>query len=190
MASSLVPKDPSLHIFRIRHPDLQPNNVIVSTSPDSDHLEIAGLLDWQHTPILPQLLLAGIPGRLRNYNDPVSRALTPPSPPENVDKLDEYELTEAMELYHDRLVHFHYVKNTEEHNKLHHDVLSDPVCTFIRNLFNQAGAPWKAETNDLKALLIQATELWELFVGAGVPCPVEFEPEECTRRRSLAKSCS
>ena len=187
MAPSLVPKDPSLHVFRIRHPDLQPSNVIVSTSPDSDHLEIVSLLDWQHTPVLPQFLLANIPGRLQNYDDPVSQALIPPSLPANADKLDESELIEAIGLYHARLVHFHYVKNTEEHNKLHHDVLSDPVCMFIHHLFDRAGVPWEGETHDLKTLLIQATETWGKLAGAGVPCPVEFEPEDVRRTKEFSE---
>ncbi|PIL30993.1 hypothetical protein GSI_05686 [Ganoderma sinense ZZ0214-1] len=187
MASSLVPKDSSLCTFRIRHPDLQPSNVIVSTSPDSNDLQIVGLLDWQHAPILPQFLLAGIPGRLQNYDDPDSQTLIPPSPPTNADKLDESELMEAIGLYHSRLVHFHYAKNTEEHNKLHHDALSDPASMFIRRLFDQAGAPWEGETHGLKALLMEATETWEKLAGVGVPCPVEFEPEDVRKTKKFSE---
>jgi len=71
MASSLIRNNQSLRAFCIRHPDLQPSNVMVSTSSDSGQLEIVSLLDWQHAPILPRFLLAGIPDRLQNYNDPV-----------------------------------------------------------------------------------------------------------------------
>jgi hypothetical protein len=46
--SSLFSKNSTLHHFRIRHPDLQPNDVIVSTSSDSNRLKFVGLLDWQH----------------------------------------------------------------------------------------------------------------------------------------------
>ncbi|KAJ7076062.1 protein kinase subdomain-containing protein PKL/CAK/Fmp29 [Mycena belliarum] len=186
VASSLVPKNPALHHFRIRHPDLQPSNVIVSTSSDSNQLEIVGLLDWQHASILPQFLLAGIPGRLQNYDDPVSQALIPPSLPANADGLDQSEQSDAMGLYHRRLVHFHYVKNTEEYNKLHHDALSDPVSMFVRRLFDQAGAPWEGETHALKATLIEATEIWGRLTGEGVPCPVVFEPEDLRKTKELS----
>lgn len=64
LAPSLIPKDVSLHAFCIRHPDLQPSNVIVSTSPVSGRMEIVSILDWQHAAILPTFLLAGIPSRL------------------------------------------------------------------------------------------------------------------------------
>ncbi|KAF8895896.1 hypothetical protein CPB84DRAFT_1782139 [Gymnopilus junonius] len=54
IAASLTPSDPALGHFLIRHPDLQPSNIIVSRSPDSK-LHIVGLIDWQHTSILPDL---------------------------------------------------------------------------------------------------------------------------------------
>ncbi|KAN0082432.1 Protein kinase-like domain containing protein [Tylopilus felleus] len=174
------------HHFRTRHPDLQPSNVIVSTSSNSNQLKIVGLLDWQHASILPPFLLAGIPGRLQNYDDPVSQALIPPSPPANMDKLDQSEQSHAMGLYHRRLVHFHYVKNTREYNKLHHDALSDPVSMFICRLFDQAGAPWEGETHALKTTLIEATEIWGRLTGEGVPCPVAFEPEDLRKTKELS----
>ncbi|GBE82854.1 protein kinase subdomain-containing protein PKL/CAK/Fmp29 [Sparassis crispa] len=186
IASSLVSKNSALHHFRIRHPDLQPSNVIVSTSSDSNQLKIVGLLDWQHASILPAFLLAGIPGHLQKYDDPVSQALIPPSPPADMDELDQSEQSHAMGLYHRRLVHFHYVKNTEEYNKLHHDALSDPVSMFIYRLFDQAGAPWEGETHALKTTLIEATEIWGRLTGEGVPCPVAFEPEDLRKTKELS----
>lgn len=188
IASSLVSKakNSALHPFCIRHPDLQPSNVVVSKTSDSNQLTIVGLLDWQHASILPPFLLAGIPGRLQNYDDPVSQALIPPSLPVNMDQLDQSEQSESMGLYHRRLVHFHYVKNTEEFNKLHHDVLSDPLSMFIYRLFDQAGAPWEGETHALKTTLIEAMEIWGMVMGKGVPCPVIFEPEDLRRTKELS----
>jgi len=58
-----------------------------------------------------------------------------------MDELDQFEQSHETGLYHRRLVHFHYVKNMEEYNKFHHDVLSDPVSMFIYRLFDQAGVP-------------------------------------------------
>jgi hypothetical protein len=187
IASSLVPKNSALHRFSIRHPDLQPSNVIVSTSSDSNQLKIVGLLDWQHASILPAFLLAGIPGRLQNYDDPVSQALIPPSLPANMNELDQSEQRNAMGLYHRRLVHFHYVKNTEEYNKLHHYATWDLVSMFIFRLFTHAGAPWEGETHALKTTLIEATEIWERLTGEGVPCPVAFEPEDLRKTKELSE---
>ncbi|KAJ8508378.1 hypothetical protein ONZ45_g9344 [Pleurotus djamor] len=187
MVPPLIPNDRSLQEFCTRHPDLQPSNIMVSTSPESGQLEIVSLLDWQHTPILPRFLLAGIPERLQNYDDPVSQNLIPPSFPLNADKMEESELMEAVGLHHARLVHFHYAKATEELNKIHHDALSDSVSMFTRRLFFQAGAPWEAETHELKELLIEATEAWGKLAGEGVPCPVKFEPDDVSETKALGK---
>ncbi|KAL0958523.1 hypothetical protein HGRIS_000664 [Hohenbuehelia grisea] len=183
LAPSLVPKNPSLHPFRIRHPDLQPSNIIVSTSSDSDQLKIVGLLDWQHASILPLFLIPGIPNLLQNYDDPVSQALIPPSLPANMDEMDEDDQYHAWALYHRRLVHFQYVKNTAEHNKLHHDALSN---LFTCRLFYQAGYPWEAETHALKTTLIEATELWGRLAGEDIPCPVVFDPEDLRKTKELS----
>ncbi|OJT14935.1 Altered inheritance of mitochondria protein 9, mitochondrial [Trametes pubescens] len=188
MASLLVPEDPSLHAFRIRHPDLQPSNVMVSVSPDSGRLEIVGLLDWQHTSILPLFLLAGIPDRLQNYGDPVSEELLLPWLPANVDTLGEAERMAALGRHHARLVHFHYAKSlTEKLNTRHNDALLDPVSLFARRLFDRAGAPWEGETHDLKALLVEATEKWDELAGAGVLCPVEFDADDVRRTKEFSE---
>jgi hypothetical protein len=186
IASSLVSKNSTFHHFRIRHPDLQPSNIIVSTSSDSKQLKIVGLLDWQHTAILPMFLLAGIPGRLQNYDDPVSQALIPPSLPANMDELDQSEQSHEMGLYQRRLIHLHYVKNTEKYNKLHLDALWDPVSMFLFRLFDHAGAPWEGETHALKSTLIEATEIWGGLMGEDVPCPIAFEPEDVLKTKELS----
>jgi len=64
--SFLVPSDPHLSRFCIRHPDFQHNNIIVSRSPDSA-CKVVGIIDWQHASILPMFLLAGIPQCLQNH---------------------------------------------------------------------------------------------------------------------------
>jgi hypothetical protein len=59
-ASSLVPRDPALGRFCIRHPDLQQSNIVVRGSSDSGW-QVVSLLDWQHASIMPPFLLAGVP---------------------------------------------------------------------------------------------------------------------------------
>ncbi|KAF5354038.1 hypothetical protein D9756_006957 [Leucocoprinus leucothites] len=184
IASSLIPRDPGLGHFRIRHPDLQPSNVIVSRSPDSN-LHVVGLIDWQHTSILPPFLLAGIPQQLQNYDDSVSQSMTRPSLPEIFDDLDETQQAEEMELYRRRLVHYHYVKNTEEYNKLHYTALTDPMGTLRRRLFCHASDPWEGETLALKVALIQATENWKSLTGGDPPCPVMFDSEDVRKAIKL-----
>jgi hypothetical protein len=177
LASSLVPRDPALGRFCIRHPDLQQNNIVVSRLPDSNW-QVVSLLDWQHASILPPFLLAGVPERLQNYDDPIPQSMTPPSLPENLDDLDETEQSRAMELYLRRFVHYHYVKNTEECNELHYAALTEPVGMLRRRLFHHASDPWEGETLALKVVLIEATENWEALTGGGAPCPVVFDAKD------------
>jgi hypothetical protein len=137
IASSLIPRNPALGHFRIRHPDLRPSNIIISRLPDSN-LHVVGLIDWQHTSIIPLFLLTGIPQQLRNYADIGSQTMTSPSLPEKLDDLDGTQKSKEMELYRCRPVHYHYVKNTEEYNELHYAALTDPVGVLRRRLFCHA----------------------------------------------------
>jgi aminoglycoside phosphotransferase (APT) family kinase protein len=47
----LIPKEPFLNRPTLRHPDLNPNNIFISNEAD-----IVGLIDWQHSRILPFFL--------------------------------------------------------------------------------------------------------------------------------------
>ena len=64
IASSFVPRDPALSHLRIRHPDPQHNDIVVSRSPDSNR-QVVGLIDWQHASILPPFLLPVYPNASR-----------------------------------------------------------------------------------------------------------------------------
>ncbi|TFK46517.1 protein kinase subdomain-containing protein PKL/CAK/Fmp29 [Heliocybe sulcata] len=154
IAPSLVPEDSALGHFCIRHPDLQPSNIVVRRSSDSGW-QVVSLLDWQHASILPLFLLARVPQRIQNHDDPVSQYMTPPSLPENFDELGETD--------------------TEECNKPHYAALSDHMCVLRSRLFNHASDPWEGETFELKVALIRATERWETLTGGSAPCPLVFD---------------
>lgn len=186
IASQLVPKDPALCQFRIRHPDLQPGNIIVSRSPAADsELRIVSLIDWQHTAILPLFLLASVPQCLQNHSDPVSHCMLPPALPANLDALSAAARSRAEEAYHRRVVHYCYVNNTEERNRPHYDAMTDRVCVLRSRLFCHAGDPWEGETIELKAALIRAAETWETLVGDDAPCPVVFDAEDVRETAKL-----
>ncbi|KAG6901098.1 hypothetical protein C0995_000799 [Termitomyces sp. Mi166 len=189
ITSSLVPRDPALSRFCIRHPDLQPNNIFVSWSPGSD-CKIVSLFDWQHTSILPMFLLAGIPQRLQNHADGASQSMTPPSRPENLDGMGEAQREGEEYRYRCRLVHHHYVTSTRECNPLHYAAFTDRLYALRGRLFLHAGGPWEGETLDLKAALIQATNKWEELTGGGVQCPLEFDAEDLCKTAVLDKEVS
>lgn len=111
--------------------------------------------------------------------------MTPFSMPENLDDMDETQQGREVELYRRRLLHHHYVLNTRKYNVLHYAALTDPVGTLRRRLFCHARAPWEGETLDLKVALIQATENWETLAGAGLPCPIVFDPDDVCETMKL-----
>nr|GAT46297.1 predicted protein [Mycena chlorophos] len=193
ITSSLVPKDPALNRFYIRHPDLHPNNIFVSWSPGSD-CKIVSVFDWQHTSILPMFLLAGIPQRLQNHADAVSQSMTLPSRPENLDQMGgrEGQRDDEEYRYRLRLVHYHYVVSTMECNPLHYAAFTDRLFALRGRLFLHAGGPWEGESFDLKAALIQATNKWEELTGGVVPrlCPIEFGTKDLNEMAELDKEMS
>lgn len=76
-----------------------------------------------------------IPQRLQNYDDPISHSMMRPSLPENWDDLDEDQQNRKMEPYRRRFIHYYYVKNTEQYNKLNYVALMDPMAVLCRRLF-------------------------------------------------------
>ena len=184
IASSLVPKDPSLNQFRIRHPDFQETNIVVSRLSNSD-LQVVSVLDWQHASILPTFLLSSMPHRMQNYADPVSQSMAQPSLPKNFDDLEKDEQGWQRELYRRRLVHYHYLMSTAAHNEVHQAALVDPLGVLRRRLFRHAGHPWEGETIALKVALIEATMGWEKLTERGAPCPVVFDAEDIRETMKL-----
>lgn len=174
IASSIVPRDPALgHRFCIRHPDIQQSNIMVQRSSDSDSDS-----GWQHASILPPFLLAGVPQRLQNHHDPVSQSMALPSLPDDFNELDETEQAQVKELYRRRLVHYRYIQNTEQHNKLHYDAMTDFMYVLRSRLFTHASDPWEGETLELKVALIKATERWKMLTAGNTPCPITFDAED------------
>ncbi|KAF7314326.1 APH domain-containing protein [Mycena kentingensis (nom. inval.)] len=177
ITSSLLPKDPALSRFYMRHPDLHPNNIFVSWSPGSD-CKIINVFDWQHTSILPMFLLAGIPQRLQNHADNVSQSMTLPCRPDNLDEMSEAQRDHEEYRYRCRLVHYHYVTSTMEYNPLHYAAFTDRLYALRGRLFRYAGGPWEGDPFDLKAALIEATNNWEELAGRGVACPLKFDAKD------------
>jgi hypothetical protein len=173
VASHLVPHGSDLARPTIRHPDLQPNNVFVSSS-----LEITGLIDWQHCSILPLFLQCGIPDSLQNYGDVVSESLQTPELPSNFDELDEKEQFEQVKLLRKRQLHYFYIERTAKLNLIHYDALTQDFDTLRRKLFCHASDPLEGDNVTLKTDLIELTRNWSRIVQADGDCPIAYSQEE------------
>lgn len=160
VAKHLVPKESWSWRPTLRHPDLNPNNVIVS-----DEYDVVGIIDWQHSKALPLFLHAGIPGHFQNYGDTQSEDLVKPQLPADLDHMDEDDRENELEQYRRRHVHFYYTSATAVKNERHFDALMDPGGLFRRRVFEHAAEPWEGNSIPLKADLIQLKRHWAQMVG-------------------------
>lgn len=180
IANRLVPEEASLSRPTLRHPDLNPNNIFIS-----DEADIVGLIDWQHSKILPLFLQAGIPAHFQNYGDPVSEDLAQPQLPDNLDDLDEDDRGKELELYRRRHLHFYYVGATAKKNDQHFQALMHPAGLFRRKIFQHAGEPWEGNNIPLKADLVRVMQEWQSLkssteqIGGSHPqCPISIDESE------------
>lgn len=171
----------------LRHPDLNPNNVFVS-----EELDITGLIDWQHSAILPLFLQRGIPDSLQNYSDSASESLVPPELPPNFGELSEAKQYEQFMLLHRRQAHYFYVAGTKGFNPTHYEALSHDFSITRRKVFDHAISPWKGDNVILKADLVHLVGIWGVFTASSSStdghtrqlCPISLSEEEmveCSR---------
>lgn len=177
IAEHLAPQDTNMNRPIICHPDLQPNNIFVS-----DSMDIVGVIDWQHTSVLPLFLHAGIPNQLQNYGDDESEELIAPRFPNNFAELDPQAQDQAKEVYRRRQLHFFYIGYTARLNEEHWNAMRLDHIVLRQKLFQHAGAPWEGDNVTLKADLIQAMKVWpELTVdneGKVPGCPLTYSANE------------
>jgi hypothetical protein len=150
----------------LRHPDFSPSNILVN-----DEYDIVGLIDWQHTIILPLALCAGIPKHYQNWGDLVSETLQRPETklPDNFDTLDEAAQNEARETMRKRLVHFYYGALTLKLSVDHFDALRDENVMLRAKLYDRAAAPWEGNSLALEHILIEVLRRWPMAVDKENP---------------------
>ncbi|KAE8366366.1 kinase-like domain-containing protein [Aspergillus caelatus] len=169
----------------IRHPDLQPNNILVS-----DDLRITGLIDWQHCSILPLFLQCGFPESIQNYGDEVSESLDTPKLPDDFDSLDESNRSEQLEILRRRHIHYFYAWYSAKLNSVHGIALDHDLSILKRKIFDHASKPWEGDSVSLKADLVYLAQNWSKLsnpssgTNAGV-CPLEYPPEEASECLNL-----
>ncbi|KAL5333381.1 kinase-like domain-containing protein [Aspergillus crustosus] len=145
----------------IRHPDFQPNNILISETN-----EVVGFIDWQHATVLPLGLAAGIPKHFQNYGDPESERLAQPqvSFPLDYDSLPSAEQNAIRETLRKRMIHFLYAALTKRYNKEHYDAIFDQSVILHQRLHKAAGTPWEGNSITLHAELIRAVQSWSTLV--------------------------
>jgi hypothetical protein len=179
IAPYLVPHNPSLLRATLRHPDLNPHNLFVS-----EDFTVTGVIDWQHTSVLPLVLQAGIPSTFQNFGDDVSRSLKKPLLPENFESMSANNREAALEVYRKRQLHYYYFVATAKHNKPHYDVLKQEATMPKQKLEQCASAPWEGDNISLKAELVRAVQNWAVLSAGNSDspaCPIKFSDDEVAK---------
>ncbi|KAL8972520.1 MAG: hypothetical protein Q9197_002745 [Variospora fuerteventurae] len=185
ISDHLIPKQPSLNRFILRHPDLSPNNIFIN-----DSMEITGVIDWQHSSILPIFLHVGIPNDFQHYDDENPIVLDELRLQTNFSELSLEEQETATELQKRREVHAFYIYRTRELNADHSAALSACYGLLRKRLFLSAAGAWRGDNVNLKADLIQVSRLWKQIAsaeGGSFPeCPLKYPEEEIKEHLELA----
>ncbi|KAF2733756.1 hypothetical protein EJ04DRAFT_605135 [Polyplosphaeria fusca] len=172
LAPYLVPRSSKLVLPVLRHPDLQPNNIYVS-----EDYSITGLIDWQHSMVLPTFLAAGMPNLFQNYDDEESMLFVPPQLRDDFGSLDEDERAKAQESFRRR----HRGDGT------HWRALQEDGGVLKRRVFDDAGSPWEGLNTPLQMDIVRVVQNWSKIAAAdkdgGIPaCPVTLSEQEVQRR--------
>lgn len=188
LAQYLVPSCPELKLPILRHPDLQPNNIFVSKD-----FNITGLIDWQHSVVLPKFLATGMPRSFQNYDDEQSMSFVPPQLPEDFGSTNESERTRALEQFRRRHVHFFYLGFTQRMNEPHWRALEQTASLLKCRIFDNAGSPWEGLNTPLRVDIAQILQHWPSIVPAyadgTVPtCPVVLDEQDVQDITALDKS--
>ena len=182
VAAHIVPEDPELCQPTIRHPDLSPNNIFISESGD-----ITGVIDWQHSTILPLFLQAKIPKHFQNWGDDDSETFRRPELPTDFDSLGESEKEKELELYRRRQLHYFYMGCTSINNRPHFLAMIKHSLIVRNRLYDTAGRPWEGDNTSLKAEIVQTATCWPEIATSAMKeadFPVKYfdaEVAECLR---------
>jgi hypothetical protein len=187
LAPHLVPKCSKLNLPVLRHPELQPNNIFVS-----EDVTITGLIDWQHSLVLPIFLAAGMPNSFQNYNHEESMSFVPPRLPD-LNSIDEDERAEAQEQFRRRHVHFFYLEFTQRMNEPHWHAITQDTGLLRRRIYNDAGSPWEGLSTPLQMDIVRVSQNWSKVAsadsdGAISACPITLTEHEVQRRVTLDES--
>jgi hypothetical protein len=153
----------------------------------NDEMEIVGIIDWQHTVILPLCLCAGIPQSYQNWGDPISESLQKPETklPPAYDSMTPASQEAARSTMRRRLVHFFYGALTMKESEDHSDAFRNHTSMLRAKLYSEAGTPWEGSSTSLEHVLTQAQEHWPMPMEGStlspVPdCPLRYSPERIT----------
>ena len=157
------------------HPDLSLGNLHVS---ETDPGELQGIIDWQHTSILPYFSFLSMPSAFVYEGDKIDMSGIVPGPlPSDLDDLTPEEQAEyRLQLrFANRHKWYQLMSARIPRHKatclLPHSSQLEMLPTFVLRT-------WSDGALNLRHALLIIRERWTEIAGPGVPCPIEFSVEE------------
>lgn len=147
----------------------------------TESCEVSCIIDWQHTTILPLLLVAGNPPLFDNPDSEPPKDFQKPSLPENYDALKAEEKSQADELHRQRMLFYLYMVFNGKDNKAHLRALRQPLLMPCQHLVDRAGRQWSGNTITLKGALVRIINSWNHLVSGiseKIECPVHFDVDD------------
>lgn len=154
----------------IWHPDLSVGNIYVSASGDS-HVE--GIIDWQHTCVLPYFYQATIPPAMLSDDHPFDLIT-----PDNVDEFSEQEREDL--LVRQRLFNRYmwYKKHILANNVRRAKVIEGPIQEQLMTLLYCGQRTWFDSVLELRQALLEIKSKWAEVCLSGTTCPITFSDQE------------
>ena len=154
------------------HPDLSVGNIHVSASGVP---HIKGIIDWQHTCILPYFYQASIPPAIISDDHPFDLIT-----PDNYDELSAEEQEDL--LVRQRLFNRYmwYKKHILANNERRAKVIEGPIQGQLMTLLYCGQRTWFDSVLELRQALLDIKEKWPDVCTSGETCPISFSEEEIT----------
>ncbi|EPE25063.1 Protein kinase-like (PK-like) [Glarea lozoyensis ATCC 20868] len=170
LAPYLVPKEEELNMPTIRHPGLSPSNIFVSESG-----EITGIIDWQHTTILPKFLQAKPSKCLQNDTSEKFRRLDFAKDALYVGSTETQKEAERCQ----QREGFHLdPTNIDELDSAHFSTTEKRSLCLPKQIYDIASRPWEGDITSLQAHLIKALAEWSAIASPEDEPPIRYSEEE------------
>ena len=156
------------------HPDLSLGNLLV---PETGPGELQGIIDWQHTSILPYFNFLSMPSAFVYEGDKIdmSGIMPGPLPSDLDDRTPEEQAEYRLDL---RLANRHKLYQLMSENPRQKATRRLPHASQLEMLPTFVLRTWSDGALNLRHALLSIQERWTEIAGPGVPCPIEFSVEE------------
>jgi Phosphotransferase enzyme family len=170
----MPPDDSDICAPTLWHPDLSLGNLFVSeTGPAA----LQGIIDWQHTSILPYFSFLSMPSAFAYEGDKIDMSGILPGPlPSDLDGRTPKEQAEYR--MHLRLANRHKWYQGKSLTARKVAVLRLPHANQLAMLPTFVLRAWSDSALDLRHALFILHERWADIAGPSVPCPIQFSVEE------------